>query len=57
MTTGELDYDDIFRLNPAGDSEDAQELAFLPTAYILWIPFVIIMPVLFANLLVHRILF
>ena len=52
MTTGELDYDGIFRLNSAGESDDASELAFLPVAYILWIPFVIVMPLLFANLLV-----
>ena len=53
MTTGELDYDEIFHLNPAGERENVPELAFLPVAYILWIPFVIVMPLLFVNLLVY----
>ena len=53
MTTGEVDDDAIFRLDPAGGSDNvASELPFLPVAYIVWIPFVIIMPLLFANMLV-----
>ena len=53
MTTGEMDYDGIFHLNLDSDSNDTNELPFAPIAYILWIPFVILMPVLFANMLVR----
>ena len=53
MATGEMDYDGIFRhsLSVEGNST-VMELPFAPVAYILWIPFVILIPVLFANMLV-----
>ena len=53
MTTGELDYDGIFRLGLDDGNDGATELRYLPVAYILFIPFVILMPVLFANMLVR----
>ena len=52
MATGDVGYDDIFRLDPAEANNTATELPFLPVAYIVWIPFVIVMPLLFANMLV-----
>ena len=53
MTTGEMDYDGIFRHSlSADDNSTVTELPFAPVAYILWIPFVILIPVLFANMLV-----
>ena len=56
MTTGEMDYDGIFHLNLDRDGNDAEELPYVPIAYILWIPFVILMPVLYANMLVWLII-
>ena len=47
MTTGELDYDDIFH-----QQEGEEEIAFLPTSFILWIVFLVLIPVLLNNLLV-----
>lgn len=52
MTTGELDYDAIFRLDPSGGSDDAEEIRFPPISYILWIMFIILMPVILTNMLV-----
>ena len=37
MTTGELDYDDIFH-----QQEGEEEIAFLPTSFILWIVFLVL---------------
>ncbi len=53
MTTGELDYDAIFRLDPSGGSDDAQEIAFPPISFILWILFIVLMPVILTNMLVR----
>ena len=52
MTAGEINYDGIFRLSLSEEGNEERELAFLPVAYIIWIPFIIIMPILFANMLV-----
>ena len=54
MTTGEFDYDSIFRQNPTGESDNAEEIPFPPISFILWIVFVIIMPVLLTNMLVRH---
>jgi len=43
QTAGELDYETIF---------NEADLLYSPMAYILFITFVIIMPILFSNLLV-----
>ncbi len=53
MTTGELDYDGIFRLDPSGGSDGEQEIAFPPVSFILWILFIVIMPVILTNMLVR----
>lgn len=47
MTTGELDYSDTFRF---GDDGDDIHYEFMSN--FLWVLFIIIMPILFANLLV-----
>ena len=52
MTTGEFELDSIFRQDPTGGSDDAEEVPFPPISYILWIAFVIIMPILLTNMLV-----
>jgi len=54
MTTGELDFDTLFRQFPggAGEDEDVDEIPFLEASIFLWIFFVIMMPILLSNLLV-----
>ena len=52
MTTGELDYDAIFRLNPAGGSDSLTEIKYPPISYLLWIVFLVLMPVILNNMLV-----
>ena len=47
MTTGELDYDAIFH-----QQEGEEEIAFLPVSSILWVIFLVLIPVLLNNLLV-----
>ena len=48
MTTGELDYDDLFH-----QQEGEEEIAFPPVSFILWIIFLVLIPVLLNNLLVR----
>ena len=52
MTAGDFDFGSIFRLDPAGGSDDAEEVPFPPVSYLLWIVFVIVMPILLINMLV-----
>ena len=52
MTTGELDFDDLFRQSPNGESENENEIQFEAVSYILWIIFIVIMPILLTNMLV-----
>jgi len=47
MTIGELDYNDLFHQN-----ENEEEIAFPPVSFLLWIIFLVTMPVLLSNLLV-----
>jgi len=51
MTTGELDFDDIF-FNSQDDAEAGNDLFYPVIAYFLWIVFIIVMPILLSNLLV-----
>ena len=48
MTTGEFEYDTIFR--QCNDSFCEEELTYLTASFILWIIFLIFMPILFTNL-------
>ena len=54
MTTGEFEYDGIFRQAPGGIDAAmmVREIPFPPVTYILWIVFIILMPILLTNLLV-----
>ncbi len=52
MTTGELDYDAIFRIDPTGGSDELMEIAYPPISYILWIAFLVFMPIILTNMLV-----
>ncbi|XP_064390866.1 transient receptor potential cation channel subfamily A member 1 homolog [Halichondria panicea] len=51
MTTGELDYDTIFHLDPSGGSDGADKIRFPPISIILWIIFIILMPIILTNML------
>ena len=51
MTTGEFDFDGIF-FNSQDDAEDGNDLFYPEIAYILWIVFIILMPIILTNLLV-----
>ena len=53
MTAGDFSFDTVFRQSPSGESEDAEEILFPIISYLLWIIFLIIMPILFINLLVR----
>ena len=52
MTAGDFEFDSIFRQDPAGESDDAEEIPFTEISYILWVVFIILMPVLLTNMLV-----
>jgi len=52
MTTGEFDFDGIF-FNSQEDAEDGNDLFYPEIAYILWIVFIILMPIILTNLLVN----
>ena len=53
MTTGEFEYDSIFRQFPGGDESSAtiEEIPFPGVSFLLWIIFLILMPILLTNLL------
>ena len=53
MTTGEFDFDSIFRQDPSGEGDDADEILFPRVAVILWMVFVILMPIILTNMLVR----
>ena len=52
MATGELGYDDIFRQSSANLMSDGPDVPFPAISYIIWVIFLVLMPVLFTNLLV-----
>ncbi len=52
MTAGGFDFGSLFRLSPDGESEEAEEIPYLAVSYILWVIFIILMPILLINLLV-----
>ena len=54
MTTGNYNFDVIFRRDSSGDRDSKEELEFLPVTYILWIIFVILMPILLNNLSMYE---
>ena len=56
MTTGEFEYDSIFRQFPGGDPSSAttEEIPFPGVSFLLWIIFLVLMPILLTNLLASR---
>ena len=52
MTAGDFSYDTIFRLDPSGGSDDLSDIEYPPISYILWIMFIVLMPVILTNMLV-----
>ena len=56
MTVGDFSFDETFRKSPSGEHEDTKEILFPVISYLLWIIFLVVMPILFINLLVRSIL-
>ena len=54
MSIGDLGYDDLFRQPTQGSSDAVPKIPFPEISYILWIMFIILMPILFSNLLVIK---
>ena len=52
MITGELEYESIFRQGSGGTDVQYPELPFSVISYLLWIVFLIMIPILLSNLLV-----
>ena len=54
MTTGEMDYENIFHYSSGGSSPDEllSEVPFPVISFVLWVMFLILMPILLANMLV-----
>ena len=52
MAIGSLDYDNIFRQSTSDSMSTAPDVPFPAISYIMWVIFIILMPVLFTNLLV-----
>ena len=60
MTTGEIDYETVFRFRDFEDEadEDRSEIGdinYVAMSYLLSVVFIILMPILFANLLVSTV--
>lgn len=53
MTSGDYDFDSFFHFSPSGDSDDQEDVPFLPVAIVIWILFIILMPILLINMLVR----
>ena len=52
MIIGELDYDELFH-----QQEGEEEIAFPEVSFLLWVTFLILMPILLSNLLVSCYIF
>ena len=52
MTTGEMGYEPIFHVSSGGSNSFIPPIPFPEISYILWVIFLILMPILFTNLLV-----
>ena len=52
MSIGDLGYDELFRQPTGGSSGDVPGIPFPEISFMLWIIFIILMPILFGNLLV-----
>jgi len=54
MTTGEFDYDTLFRVDSTGGSDKLHEIVYPPISYIMWIAFIVLMPIVLMNMLVRK---
>jgi hypothetical protein len=52
MVTGEMDYESIFRQSSSGTTDPDPPLPFPEISYLLWIVFLVMIPILLGNLLV-----
>ena len=54
MTTGEFEFDSIFRQFPGGAEPESvmEEIPFPRVSFVIWIIFLVLMPILLTNLLV-----
>ena len=52
MTSGELEFEQVFRFRDNAADDPPGALNFFVMSNILWILFIIVMPILFINLLV-----
>ena len=54
MTIGEIDFNSVFPLFPGGISPErnVEEVPFFSVSVLIWIIFIIMMPILYSNLLV-----
>ena len=52
MTTGEMEYEQVFRFRDLDDDEPPGLINYIAMSHILFVIFIILMPILFANLLV-----
>ena len=52
MCTGELEFDSIFHQEPSGERDDMSDVPFAPVSYLLWIAFIVFIPILLINMLV-----
>ena len=53
MTTGEMGYENIFHVSSGGTDSYIPPIPLPEISYILWVIFLILMPILFTNLLVR----
>ena len=53
MSIGDLGYDELFRQPTGGSPDSVPEIPFPEISYVLWIVFIILIPILFSNLLVR----
>lgn len=54
MITGEMDYEGIFRQSSSGTLDPDPPLPFPAISYVLWIAFLITIPILLNNMLVCK---
>ena len=52
MMTGEMDYESIFRRSSEGSEDSIPGLPFPIISYMMWIIFLIMIPILLSNMLV-----
>ena len=53
MTTGDFDFDSLFRLSPNGERDTDSDIPFPPISVMLWL-IIILMPILLTNMLVRK---